>query len=114
MTGHEILEKCADNKLPLTGEDRKTLKDKDTILEMYEGKRLTPVQAMRAYCLDCNGSDKEVALCPCFDCPLYSYRFGTNPFLTRVYTEEEREVARVRMKASVESGSLARRINKAS
>jgi hypothetical protein len=42
--------------------------------------RLTPIQAMRAKCLECcSGSAKEVKLCPIPDCALYPYRFGTNP-----------------------------------
>lgn len=43
-------------------------------------KKLTPLRAIRAKCLDCMaGSAKEVRLCPSEDCPLYLYRFGRNP-----------------------------------
>ncbi len=43
-------------------------------------KKLTPSKAIRANCLACsNGQPKEVKLCVIPDCPLYSYRFGTNP-----------------------------------
>ena len=43
-------------------------------------KRLTPVKAIRAKCLDCCcGQPKEVRLCVIPDCPLYNYRFGKNP-----------------------------------
>ncbi len=42
--------------------------------------RLTPLRAIRKECLDCSGfQPKEVRLCPATDCPLYPYRFGTNP-----------------------------------
>ena len=40
-------------------------------------KRLTPMKAIRAKCIDCCcGSLKEVRLCQCYDCPLYDLRFG--------------------------------------
>lgn len=41
---------------------------------------LTPVKAIRAWCLDCSGfQPKEVRLCLHTACPLYFYRFGKNP-----------------------------------
>ncbi len=43
-------------------------------------KRLTPLKSIRANCLDCcNGQPKEVRECQITDCPLWTYRFGTNP-----------------------------------
>ena len=33
-------------------------------------------QAIRAKCLDCSGSPKEVTLCHVVDCPLSPFRFG--------------------------------------
>ena len=43
-------------------------------------KRLRPLKAIRAYCIDCgSGSFKEVKLCPIEDCPLWVYRTGRNP-----------------------------------
>ena len=43
-------------------------------------KRLTPIKAIKANCLDCMcGSYKEVKLCPIKDCPLFPYRFGHHP-----------------------------------
>ena len=42
-------------------------------------KYLTPLKAIRANCLACSGSSKEVAICTVPDCPLYIYRFGKNP-----------------------------------
>lgn len=43
-------------------------------------KRLTPVKAIRAKCLNCCcGQPKEVRLCVIPECPLYNYRFGKNP-----------------------------------
>jgi hypothetical protein len=41
---------------------------------------MTPVKAIRAYCLDCsNNQPKEVKLCPHIACPLYEFRMGKNP-----------------------------------
>lgn len=43
-------------------------------------KRLTPIKAIRAKCLDCcAGQNNEVKLCPVEKCPLYPYRFGHRP-----------------------------------
>ena len=47
-----------------------------------EAKRLTPIKAIRAKCLDCMcGSAHEVRLCPSSTCSLYPYRLGHNPAL---------------------------------
>ena len=41
---------------------------------------MTPLKAIRVYCLDCcGGQSKEVKLCPCENCPLWQYRLGKNP-----------------------------------
>lgn len=41
---------------------------------------MTPVQAIRAKCIDCMcGSVYEVRLCPSEDCSLYPFRMGHNP-----------------------------------
>ena len=43
-------------------------------------KRLTPMRAIRAKCLECSGdSSKEVRFCPIKKCALYPYRFGKRP-----------------------------------
>ena len=45
-----------------------------------ESKILTPVRAIRAYCLDCCcNSMFEVKLCPSKKCSLYPYRLGHRP-----------------------------------
>ena len=49
-------------------------------MKMNEKKRLTPVKAIRAKCLDCScGQPKEVRLCCIKNCPLYPYRMGKRP-----------------------------------
>ena len=41
---------------------------------------LTPIKAIRAYCLDCCcGSKNEVRLCPSEKCTLHPYRLGKRP-----------------------------------
>ncbi|MDD6490199.1 MAG: hypothetical protein PUG48_10405 [Clostridia bacterium] len=43
-------------------------------------KKLTPIKAIRAKCLDCCCWDrKEVKLCTATNCPLYAYREGHRP-----------------------------------
>jgi hypothetical protein len=43
-------------------------------------KRLTPLKAIRAKCLDCSaGQPSEIRNCVITICPLYPYRFGKNP-----------------------------------
>ena len=42
--------------------------------------KLTPLQAMRAKCLDCSShKPKEVRECPAISCAIYPYRLGHNP-----------------------------------
>ena len=43
-------------------------------------KVLTPIKAIRAYCIECSGGmTKEVKLCNVEKCPLYPYRMGKRP-----------------------------------
>lgn len=43
-------------------------------------KHLTPVQSIRAKCLDCSCQQpKEVRLCPATKCALWPYRLGKRP-----------------------------------
>lgn len=66
----------------------------------------TPMSAIRAKCLDCCcGSSNEVKLCPCTNCSLYTYRFGTNPKRKRELSDEQREEMRARMQAMREAKS---------
>jgi hypothetical protein len=42
---------------------------------------MTPMEVIRAKCLDCCGSAaQEVRLCVAVDCPSWPYRLGSNPF----------------------------------
>ena len=43
-------------------------------------KELSPLRAIREKCIDCCcGDEKEVELCPCEKCSLYTYRLGKDP-----------------------------------
>jgi len=43
-------------------------------------KRLTPIKAIRAKCLDCSGfQPSEVRRCEIAECTLFPYRLGKNP-----------------------------------
>lgn len=59
--------------------------------ETGEGKKMTPLRAIRAKCLDCVlGSSNEVSLCPMESkCALWPFRFGKNPNVK--LSDEERE-----------------------
>jgi hypothetical protein len=55
-------------------------------------KRLTPIKAIRAKCLDCmGGSSKEVRLCNIPECSLFPYRLGKNPARARKGRDGSRE-----------------------
>jgi hypothetical protein len=60
---------------------------------------MTPMKAIRAKCLDCNGNAYEVKLCPCTDCALWPFRLGKNPNIKpRNLTDEQRKAAAERLK----------------
>ncbi len=43
-------------------------------------KRLTPIKAIRANCIECSGGSlREVRECHITDCALWPYRMGTHP-----------------------------------
>ena len=62
----------------------------------WDGKKITPLRAIRLNCLDCmNGSSNEVQLCPMEDkCSLWPFRFGKNP---NVHLSDEERERRSRM-----------------
>jgi len=43
-------------------------------------KKITPLKAIKAKCLDCCGyQKKEVKFCSALNCPIWLFRFGRNP-----------------------------------
>jgi hypothetical protein len=68
---------------------------------------MSPLQALRARCLDCCGhQEKEVALCAAVKCPSWPFRMGTDPW-RKPASEARREAARRTME-----GINARRRNR--
>ncbi len=64
-------------------------------------KKLTPVRAIRQYCLDCSGfQPKEARLCPATDCPLFTYRLGKNPARKRCGSGDELMLEKTRVEAA--------------
>jgi len=47
--------------------------------DKFYGKRLSPLQAIRAFCLWCGGSALDVRMCPGIACAFYAYRMGAIP-----------------------------------
>jgi rhamnogalacturonyl hydrolase YesR len=63
---------------------------------------MTPLEAIRAKCLDCVYDAGEVKLCTVVKCPLHAFRFGKNPYVKRQMTEEQRKAALERLKLARE------------
>ena len=76
----------------------------------YPRKARTPLKAIKFFCRECMGMDRckqrqleNVELVRnCVDpiCPLFDFRLGKNPFLTRVITEDQRKAASDRLKVA--------------
>jgi hypothetical protein len=57
-------------------------------------KRLTPVKAIRAFCVECTCGDTEwIRECPSTDCSLFPYRMGKNPNISTETKAKLREIA---------------------
>jgi hypothetical protein len=74
---------------------------------------LTPLKAIRAWCLECSGQNAaEVRRCPKTDCPLYSYRMGKRPPSKKPRTPAQIEADRKnaeRLRAKARSQRLDRK-----
>lgn len=74
-----------------SSETRNDEKGRQPCVEKCANETLTPIKAIRAYCLGCcYGSANEVRLCPIKDCELYPYREGHDPRRKRTMTEEQK------------------------
>jgi len=71
-----------------------TKSDSDpTDLRALGHQPMTPLQALRAHCLDCSGQQaSEVAHCPVTRCPSWPFRLGRNPW--RIVTDAQRAASR--------------------
>lgn len=47
-------------------------------------KKRTPLKSIRAFCLQCSGSPKQVRFCPATQCALHPFRMGRNPNRTGI------------------------------
>ena len=48
------------------------------------------LKAIRSKCMDCTcDQPKEIKLCPCKNCPLWDYRFGTHTYIAPKSDESE-------------------------
>ena len=54
----------------------------------------SPLKAVRRKCIECaGGSADSAAKCKMYSCPLWDYRFGTNPYKKeRNISEDERKM----------------------
>ena len=47
-------------------------------------KKMTPTKAIRKKCKDCTGGQcLEIKYCPILNCPLWAFRFGKNPNISK-------------------------------
>lgn len=58
---------------------------------------MTPMQAIKAKCIECSESAREVKLCPVKDCALWNFRTGHNLSGSKVRTEEEKKATYERL-----------------
>lgn len=55
--------------------------------------QVSPLQAIRAKCLDCCGDPREVKLCTATRCPLHPFRDGKNPYRKKHELSEKQRAA---------------------
>ena len=70
----------------------------DTSVEYYTslGQVAKPVlKAIKEHCVECCGDDHP-SRCISYNCPLYPFRLGKNPWIKRELTDEQREQLRER------------------
>ena len=80
-------------------------------LEAMGHAPMSPVEAIRAKCLDCAGSSDEVRKCVAMTCPSWPFRIGKNPWRSAEARREtgRRLAARLHQKSSETSRTYIRR-----
>jgi len=64
------------------------------------------LEAIRQNCVECcMGNQAEVRRCRVVTCPMWPYRMGTNPFVKRELTEEQRARAREQLAGARRGGA---------
>jgi len=82
------------------------VQDRDGFI--YFPRKVTkPLGAIKRFCGECMGMDRRIKtpqfphddIRNCTDpmCPLFDFRFGKNPFMKRLLSEEQKKAARERM-----------------
>jgi hypothetical protein len=103
MTGIErtaCLEPCPAEGGNLVGRDPRHMGK--TALQAAGFRPMTPMEVIRAKCLDCCASSaQEVRYCVAVDCPSWPYRMGSNPFRPPVSEERKAKLRANTLKARV-------------
>jgi hypothetical protein len=64
---------------------------------------MSPLKAIHAFCIDCQGSARQATNCDKENCPLWAFRTGKNSLRAkRVLTDEQRQAAADRLKKARE------------
>ena len=84
------------------------------MMNLYERKATKPLKAIRLFCGECMGMDRQhkkakypiedVKQCSAPMCPLFEWRLGINPYKSKIRVEIGRKLAEKR-KLEVESKS---------
>lgn len=71
-------------------------------------KRVSRGDAIRAMCVQCVGTVHEVRKCECSACPIWIFRFGSDPWREqREMTEEQRAAGAERLRKARESRNVS-------
>lgn len=80
------------------GRDPRTLSEQELAALGHHKRPL--LRAIRDNCIGCcAGNAAEVRRCGMVACPLWPYRMGSNPFVRREMTDDQREVLAERLHA---------------
>ena len=56
----------------------------------FKGKEITnALKAIRAFCKECVETSKDIEECTGWTCPLFPFRFGFNPYHSKVLNHEK-------------------------
>lgn len=76
------------------------------IAEEAGHKRMSPVQAIRANCLDCSVQQpSEVRLCEAVSCPLWPFRAGQHPYTSAKLKNRVQEAGFTQEEGSAEAAT---------
>ena len=104
VEGHEFIE--LENERIRAGRDPRTMSEADFVAL---GHRKRPIlDVIRENCIDCMaGNQAEVRRCAAIRCPMWPYRMGTNPFLTRELSDEAKAAGAARLRAAREARKIS-------